>query len=186
MHATRDGSVVVCHDPTVDRTTEGRGAVARMTLSEIRKLDAGYRWTSDGQLHPWRGQGIRIPTLLELIERFPDTPLNIEIKQAEPPIVEDVVRLLQEHDGEATGQSRGREPGGHERRAGVGVARGDRLLAEDALAFMDALSNGTLAGLLPARRRAPGARALARGRGGDGGLRHAAPMAGTWRCTSGR
>ncbi len=95
VHGTRDGSVVVCHDPTVDRTTEGQGSIARMTLSEVVKLDGGYRWSSDGMLHPWRGQGIRIPTLRELVETFPGAPLNIEIKQEDPSIVDDVVRLLQ-------------------------------------------------------------------------------------------
>lgn len=140
VHGARDGSVVVCHDPTVDRTTEGQGPIARMTLSELRKLDAGYRWTSDGKIHPWRGQGIRIPTLLELIETFPRAPLNIEIKQADPPIVDDVVRLLQRHE---------REPV-------VNLAAGNPLIMrairasawrgatgysmEDALAFMDALA----------------------------------------------
>jgi glycerophosphoryl diester phosphodiesterase len=101
VHGTRDGSVVVCHDPTVDRTTEGQGLIARMTLSEIAKLDAGHRWSPDGMLHPWRGQGIRIPTLLEVIETFPGAALNIEIKQNDPPIVDDVVRLLQRHGREA-------------------------------------------------------------------------------------
>jgi glycerophosphoryl diester phosphodiesterase len=101
VHATRDGTVVVCHDPTVDRTTDGQGAIRRMTLSELAKLDAGYRFSPDGKSHPYRGQGLRIPTLRELVETFPEDLLNIEIKQAEPPIVDGVVKLLQETGREA-------------------------------------------------------------------------------------
>src|SRR5204862_4752853 len=48
---------------------------------------------ADGS-HPWRGRGIRVPTLRELLVAFPDVPLNIEVKQAEPPIVEAVLAEL--------------------------------------------------------------------------------------------
>src|SRR5215210_2416980 len=47
VHLTRDGRLVVIHDPTVDRTTGGTGAVAQMTLDEIRALDAGHEFTPD-------------------------------------------------------------------------------------------------------------------------------------------
>ena len=48
LRATADGSIVVLHDATVDRTTDGQGRVDALTLAELQKLDAGYRWTSDG------------------------------------------------------------------------------------------------------------------------------------------
>src|SRR5690554_6876079 len=48
VHATADGHCVVIHDPTVDRTTEGTGRVADLTLAELRRLDAGHRFTRDG------------------------------------------------------------------------------------------------------------------------------------------
>jgi glycerophosphoryl diester phosphodiesterase len=62
VQLTRDGHVVVIHDPTVDRTTNGRGAVGAMTLAELRKLSAGYpsRFGSDYA-------GERIPTLTEAL-----------------------------------------------------------------------------------------------------------------------
>src|SRR5687768_14873397 len=64
VHATADGHCVVIHDPTVDRTTNGSGAVAAMTLAELQSLDAGYRFTADGgRSFPMRGQGIRVPTI---------------------------------------------------------------------------------------------------------------------------
>ena len=44
VHATSDGHLVVCHDATVDRTTDGTGAIAAMTLDELRRLDNAYWW----------------------------------------------------------------------------------------------------------------------------------------------
>ena len=48
IHSTRDGVLVVCHDETVDRTTNGSGLIKEMTWDELQQLDAGYRWTADG------------------------------------------------------------------------------------------------------------------------------------------
>lgn len=81
VQPTRDGEVVVIHDESVDRTTDGRGAVADQSLSEITALDAGFRFTPDGGLtFPYRGQGVRVPTLQEVLDAFPDYRINVEIK----------------------------------------------------------------------------------------------------------
>ncbi len=61
LHATSDGRLVVLHDDTVDRTTDGTGAVKEMTFEQLRKLDAAYRFSPDGQTFPERGKGITIP-----------------------------------------------------------------------------------------------------------------------------
>ncbi|MGH7818144.1 MAG: glycerophosphodiester phosphodiesterase family protein, partial [Candidatus Binatia bacterium] len=95
VHATRDGVVVVIHDATVDRTTDGRGAVRDLTFGELRGLDAGFRF-ANAEEHPFRGQGVRVPALRELLEELPETALNVEIKQAHPPIERLVVELLEE------------------------------------------------------------------------------------------
>ena len=56
---------MVIHDPTLDRTTDGSGPVEERVLDELRRLDAGYGFTPDGgDTFPYRGQGIRIPTLV--------------------------------------------------------------------------------------------------------------------------
>ena len=95
VHMTRDGGVVVIHDPTVDRTTDGTGAVAEMTLGDLRRLDAGYRFSQDGgSSYPYRGAGVRVPTLAELYETFPEACLNIELKEAQPGIEEAVLRVV--------------------------------------------------------------------------------------------
>jgi glycerophosphoryl diester phosphodiesterase len=79
VRLSADGEVVVIHDAAVDRTTNGSGAVARMTLAGLRSLDAacGFRRT---QAHPVARRACRIPTLVEVLESFPGTPLIIEVK----------------------------------------------------------------------------------------------------------
>jgi glycerophosphoryl diester phosphodiesterase len=97
VHGTRDGAIVVLHDPTVDRTTDGHGAAREFMLHELQQLDAGYGFTRDGRDFPYRGHGVRIPTLEAVLQRFPLACCNIEIKQEEPSIVTavaDVIRRL--------------------------------------------------------------------------------------------
>jgi glycerophosphoryl diester phosphodiesterase len=99
VHSTADDVLVVIHDSTVDRTTDGSGAVHGLTLAELQSLDAGYRWTPDeGKTWPYRGQGISIPALEEVFAAFPGMPMNIEIKQAEPSIAAPLCRLIRESD----------------------------------------------------------------------------------------
>lgn len=84
VHLSGDGHVVVIHDSTLDRTTNRSGRIERLTLAEIRQADAGGRYTVDhGASHPYRDQGIQVPTLDEVLESFGDMPLLIEIKAPE-------------------------------------------------------------------------------------------------------
>lgn len=96
VHATSDGDIVVIHDKSVDRTTNGTGLVSEMTLAEIKALDAGYNWPlhQDTEDHPYRGVGVEIPTLEEVLAAYPDMPMVIEIKQAEPSVVKPFGELL--------------------------------------------------------------------------------------------
>ncbi|HEU4494681.1 MAG TPA: glycerophosphodiester phosphodiesterase, partial [Rubrobacteraceae bacterium] len=95
VHVTRDGQVVVIHDATVDRTTEGSGAVAEMELEEIQRLDAGYRFSPDGgRTFPYRGRGVRIPTLTEVYASFPEARVNADIKEAQWGAEEAVWRVI--------------------------------------------------------------------------------------------
>ncbi len=102
VRTTADGGVVVIHDATVDRTTDATGAVHDFSLAELRQLDAGYRFTPDnGQTFPYRGQGIGIPTLEEVLTRFPALRVNIEIKQTDPAMeaaVKEVIDRTAAHD----------------------------------------------------------------------------------------
>lgn len=102
VHATADGVVVILHDDTVDRTTNGSGLVKEMTLAELKQLDAGYRFTRDGgQTFPWRGKGLTIPTLEEGLALLPDVPLSVEIKQRTPAIVDAVLATFAAHGNPA-------------------------------------------------------------------------------------
>lgn len=95
VHASADGHCVVIHDPTVDRTTDGTGAVEAMTLAELRALDAGYRFVSlDGETS-FRGRGVRIPTIDEVLAALPDTRFIVEVKAgaAQKPLFDAVRRV---------------------------------------------------------------------------------------------
>jgi glycerophosphoryl diester phosphodiesterase len=97
LHATADGVIVVCHDDTVNRTTNGTGAIRSMTFESLRALDAGYTYSPDrGKTHPHRGQGLTIPTLKEVLTAFPGRTLVLEIKQTRPSIVKPVLAVLEE------------------------------------------------------------------------------------------
>jgi glycerophosphoryl diester phosphodiesterase len=94
VQATRDGAVVVIHDETVNRTTDGKGAVAGLTLDQIRKLDAGGKFGA-------RFRGERIPTLDEVfIAVRGKLGLNIEIKEGA--VEREVCRLTRAHDALST------------------------------------------------------------------------------------
>jgi glycerophosphoryl diester phosphodiesterase len=82
VHLTKDRRVVVIHDPTLDRTTNGTGTVAEHTFDELRQLDAGYRFTPDGKTFPFRGKGVQIPTVEEVLQELPPIRLTIEVKAA--------------------------------------------------------------------------------------------------------
>lgn len=84
VHVSADGQLVLFHDPTLERTTNGRGAVARHSLAELQRLDAGYRFTTDGgQTFPWRDRSAHIASFDEAIETLPPhLPFIIEIKTA--------------------------------------------------------------------------------------------------------
>lgn len=98
IHMTRDGVLVAIHDESVDRTTNSKGLVQDLTLAELKKLDAGYHWTNDeGRTFPFRGQGIKIPSLNEIFVALPKQVISIEIKQNDPPIIAALRVLINQH-----------------------------------------------------------------------------------------
>jgi len=102
VHATADGHLVVCHDATVDRTTDGHGAVHSMTLAEVRALDNAYWFVPGGDetpgldpdAYPYRGRGpedtdFAVATLAEVLDVLDDHPhvaVNLDIKQTAPAV----------------------------------------------------------------------------------------------------
>jgi glycerophosphoryl diester phosphodiesterase len=93
VHGSADGEVVVIHDATLERTTDGRGEVRAHPWAELGTLDAGYHFRRHGEL-VFRGRGCTLSRLGEVLEQFPNAAFNIEIKQREPSLVRPVLDLL--------------------------------------------------------------------------------------------
>ena len=95
VHLSRDGVVVVHHDVTLERTTNGRGPIAALTADELERLDAGYMYTaaSNGEhgRHPYRGCGIGIPRFRAVLDRYPSTRLIVELKASTPELARQAV-----------------------------------------------------------------------------------------------
>ncbi len=97
IHSTADGTLVVMHDAAVDRTTDGRGRVNELTLEAIKKLNAGYLFSTDGgQTFPFRNRKITVPTLREIFDALPEMTFNIEPKQHAPSIIKPLCSLIRE------------------------------------------------------------------------------------------
>jgi glycerophosphoryl diester phosphodiesterase len=110
VHSTSDGHLVVCHDSTVDRTTNGTGRIAELTLEQLSVLDNAYWWIPGADVspgleryrYPFRGRApkdrlFRIARLEEVLEEFPEVVLNLDIKGTAPmvaPYEEALARLL--------------------------------------------------------------------------------------------
>ncbi len=95
VHSTADGTLVVMHDTNFERTTNSTGKISEMPLAEIKKLDAGFNFTTDdGKTFPFRNQGITVPTLKEIFDAFPETTFNIEPKQTEPSITKPLCEMI--------------------------------------------------------------------------------------------
>ena len=108
VHATADRHLVVCHDSSVDRTTDGAGKIADLTLAEVRALDNAYWWAPGADVspglqpdgYPFRGRApedpaFRIALLEQVLEEFPGVVLNLDIKQTAP-VVEPYEEALAE------------------------------------------------------------------------------------------
>lgn len=81
VHITSDGVPIVMHDASLARTTGDPRMIAELTLDQLRELDAGARFSVDrGGSFPWRAQGIRVPTLDEVLQAFPSVPFIVELK----------------------------------------------------------------------------------------------------------
>lgn len=81
VQLSADGEMVLMHDETVDRTTDLTGSIASMTLEQLRAADAGFRFEAPDGTFPFRGNGLMIPTLGEVLEWLPDgTGLVVEVK----------------------------------------------------------------------------------------------------------
>jgi len=84
VQRSKDGHFMVFHDDTIDRITEGRGRVGDYTREELKRFDACYRYSPDGDSFPFRGRKIAIPSLEEALREFPHQRFNIDLKADDP------------------------------------------------------------------------------------------------------
>lgn len=97
VHLTSDDVLVVHHDISLDRTTNGTGPLSLHTLADLRSLDAGHRFVDASGDTPYRGRGLRIPTLEEIVTTFPDVSFIVELKPRGERIAHAVRSFLDAH-----------------------------------------------------------------------------------------
>jgi glycerophosphoryl diester phosphodiesterase len=95
VRLTADGEVVVIHDATVDRTTDGSGLVSSFRYGELAQLDAGYRFHDPEGRASFRGTGVTVPRLETVLTAFPFARLNVEAK--EPEVAAPLDSLVRRH-----------------------------------------------------------------------------------------
>lgn len=96
VRLTRDGEVAVCHDARLDRTCDARGAIADLMAWELGKVDAGYRFSPGDGTHPYRGCGIAVPLLRDVVVRYPGMWLIVELKDDTPAMAKAAVDVVRE------------------------------------------------------------------------------------------
>jgi glycerophosphoryl diester phosphodiesterase len=97
VRLSRDGTVVVIHDETVDRTTNLRGLVRALTTDELARADAGYQFAAnDGR--PFGGRGIGVPTLAQVLARFRDSRLIVEMKDDDVELARATLDVIRQAD----------------------------------------------------------------------------------------
>jgi glycerophosphoryl diester phosphodiesterase len=98
VHSTRDGRIVVIHDPMLDRTTDQTGRVFDQNWDSLRHADAGFLFDPDkNDSFPFRGKGIGVPLLEDVFKAFPQMKFVVEIKQTLPAIEEPIYRLIKKY-----------------------------------------------------------------------------------------
>ncbi len=95
VHLTRDGEVVVSHDSDLSRTCGLAASIADLLLADLKLADAGWGFGPSGEGFPFRGRGLKIPTLAEVFDAFPDQRYVIEVKQAAPGLVAPILDVIE-------------------------------------------------------------------------------------------
>ena len=93
VRTSRDGVPVIHHDAKLERTTNGRGFVSNYSLNELKQLDAGYHFESlSGRRY--RGKGVRMINLEEMLAEYADIPVNVEIKHPKTEFAATVANII--------------------------------------------------------------------------------------------
>lgn len=97
VHLSRDGVPVVIHDATLERTTDGRGLVAAHTADELARVDAGFAFDRHGA-HRFRGMGIGVPRLEDVLRACGAARVIIEMKTGSPELATAVIAAVRRAD----------------------------------------------------------------------------------------
>ncbi len=94
VHMTRDGEIVVTHDENLRRVGGHDGVVRELTFAELAQVDAGRNFSRDSLRFPFRGSGLRVPRLAQVLEVVRGQRLVIEVKQENPSLIEPMLRVI--------------------------------------------------------------------------------------------
>lgn len=93
LRMTNDGVVVASHDRDLSTSTDGTGPIDERSWAEVSRLDTRAGWTG-----PPIDRPVPIPSLEQILLRFPDVPISLEIKQSEPSIAAELCAVLTRTD----------------------------------------------------------------------------------------
>ena len=144
VRLSADGALVVIHDRTVDRTTDGSGAVADLRLAELRALNAGHHFEMPDGRFPYRQEPLSVPTFEEVQAAHPDLRLVVEMKT--PDTAEPLCRAIRDagRERQTLAAAFGRDSLDRFRRVCPTVATGGSFW--EVVIFL-AMSRGRIAGL---------------------------------------
>jgi glycerophosphoryl diester phosphodiesterase len=94
VHSTRDGDVAVTHDENLMRIGSHDKLIAEMTTAELETVDAGFNFSCDGLRFPFRGSGMRVPKLSEVLSTWPQQLFVIEFKPLDPAIADATLEVV--------------------------------------------------------------------------------------------
>ncbi len=101
VHITRDEKVIIWHDDTLDRETDGSGTVEAHTMEELLSFDAGYHFTPDsGKSYPYRGKGVTMLPFEEALLKLPDMRFNVDLKTKGTRLADQFISIIRRHKAE--------------------------------------------------------------------------------------
>ena len=98
LQFAKDHTVVVFHDETLERTTDGSGRISDHTISELSALDAGFHFEDESGKATYRDQDVRIPTLETVLDRFRESRFILDIRTADPTHISSVIGVVERHE----------------------------------------------------------------------------------------
>lgn len=102
VHLSKDNVIVIWHDDTLDRNTNGSGRIEDHSLEELLEFDAGYTFSKDGgKTYPFRNKGVKLCTLEEALIKCPNQRFNIDLKTKNLKIVDEFIKIIRKYKAES-------------------------------------------------------------------------------------